>query len=85
MLHQPHSGVTGPAFLVVVADYVLIVGIRVLGQISLDQITGFFCGKSVNMKTFNYSNIHKFVDGLLREVKLISAESNFIIIQMSLF
>lgn len=40
MLHQPHAGVTGPALLVVVAHDVLVVGVRVLGQVPLDQISG---------------------------------------------
>ena len=45
MLHQSHAGVTGPAFLVVVAHDVLVVGVRVLCQVSLDQISGLVCGE----------------------------------------
>ena len=45
MLHQSHAGVTGPAFLVVVAHDVLVVGVRVLCQVSLDQISGRVCGE----------------------------------------
>ena len=43
MFHQPHACITRPAFFVVVANYVLIVGIRVLGEVALDQITSLFC------------------------------------------
>ncbi len=41
MLHQPHAGITGPALLVVITHYVLIVGVWVLRQIPLNQIPGF--------------------------------------------
>lgn len=40
MFHQPHAGVTWPALLVVVAHNVLIVGVRVLGEVPLNQISG---------------------------------------------
>lgn len=40
MLHQSHPGVSGPALLVVVAHNVLIVGVRVLRQVPLDQVPG---------------------------------------------
>lgn len=35
VLHQSHPGVTWPALLVVVADDVLVVGVRVFGQVPL--------------------------------------------------
>ena len=38
MLNQPHSTVTWPALLIVVTHDVLIIGIRVLRQESLDQV-----------------------------------------------
>lgn len=41
MLHKSHAGVTGPALLVVVPHYVFIVGVRMLRQISLNQVSGF--------------------------------------------
>mmetsp|Transcript_8730 Transcript_8730/g.18587 ORF Transcript_8730/g.18587 Transcript_8730/m.18587 type:complete len:747 (-) Transcript_8730:2392-4632(-) len=40
VLHQPHARVTGPALAVVVADDVLVVGVRVLGEVALDQVLG---------------------------------------------
>lgn len=40
MLHQSHSSISGPALLIVVAYNVLIVGIRVLGKVALNQIPG---------------------------------------------
>ena len=42
MFHEPHPGISGPAFLVVVADNVLVVGVRMLGEVTLDQVTGLF-------------------------------------------
>lgn len=40
VFHQPHPGVTWPALLVVVAHNVLIVGVRVLREVPLNQISG---------------------------------------------
>lgn len=40
VLHQSHAGIAGPALLVVIAHYVLIVGIWVLRQVPLNQIPG---------------------------------------------
>lgn len=40
VLHQAHAGVAWPALLVVVADDVLVVRVRVLGQVALDEVTG---------------------------------------------
>lgn len=50
MLHQPHAGVARPALLVVVAHDVLVVGIRVLGQVSLNQVPSFVCRESVKQQ-----------------------------------
>lgn len=36
VLHESHARVPGPALLVVVADDVLVVGVRVLRQVPLD-------------------------------------------------
>lgn len=41
MLHQSHAGITWPALLVIIAHDVLVVGVRVLRQVPLDQISGF--------------------------------------------
>lgn len=40
MLHQSHAGVTWPTLLVVVTNYVFVVGVRVLRQVPLNQIPG---------------------------------------------
>ena len=41
MFHQPHSSITRPALLVVVTNYVLIVRIWMLSEVTLDEITCF--------------------------------------------
>ena len=40
VLHEPHSSISGPALLVVVPHNVLVVGIRMLCEVALDQILG---------------------------------------------
>mmetsp|Transcript_12946 Transcript_12946/g.36300 ORF Transcript_12946/g.36300 Transcript_12946/m.36300 type:complete len:230 (+) Transcript_12946:5114-5803(+) len=40
VLHQPHSGIPWPALLIVIANNVFIVWVRVLREIPLDQILG---------------------------------------------
>lgn len=40
VLHESHAAVPRPAFLVVVANDVLIVRIRILRQVTLDEVTG---------------------------------------------
>ena len=40
VLHEPHSSISGPALLVVVPHNVLVVGIRVLCEVALNQILG---------------------------------------------
>jgi hypothetical protein len=46
VLHQPHPAISWPAFLIVIADNVLIVGIGVFGQKSLDQVSRLVLVKS---------------------------------------
>lgn len=56
MLHQPHPGISRPALLVVVAHDVLVVGIWVLCQVSLNQVPSIVRRKSVKMtNTINLS------------------------------
>lgn len=43
MLHEAHAGVSGPAFLVIIANDVFIVGVRVLCQVTLDQVPSLIC------------------------------------------
>lgn len=45
VLHQPHPTIFGPAFPVVVANHVLIVGIRVFCEVSLDEFPSFVTGE----------------------------------------
>ena len=40
VLHEAHAGVARPALAVVVADDVLVVGVRVLCEVTLDEVTG---------------------------------------------
>lgn len=74
VLHQPHARVAGPALLVVVADNVLIVRVRMLRQVALDQIAGFFSGKptkQMQRKVKYISNnclCHKYVMKLLHNL-----------------
>jgi hypothetical protein len=42
VFHQPHSRVSRPAFLVVVAHDVLVVRVGMFGQVTLNQIASFF-------------------------------------------
>lgn len=51
MFHQSHARVARPALLVVVANNVLVVGIRVLSQIPLDQVACLLSGKP-NIETY---------------------------------
>lgn len=46
MLHESHSAVSGPALLVIVTYYVLIVGIRVLSEVSLNKFSRFLLCES---------------------------------------
>jgi hypothetical protein len=45
MFHETHPAITRPTLLVVVSDYVLIVGVWVLCEESLDQVTRVFLFK----------------------------------------
>jgi len=40
MFHQSHAAISWPAFLVVVADKVFVVGVRVFCEVPLNQIAG---------------------------------------------
>ena len=42
MLHETHTTILGPAFFVVVSHNVLVVRVRVFGQVALDQVFRFF-------------------------------------------
>jgi len=48
VFHESHSRISGPTLLVVVANDVLIVGIGMLGEISLDELLGLLVGESIH-------------------------------------
>ena len=60
MLHEPHASIPGPAFPVVVAHNVLIIWIRVLCQITLNQITCFISCKPEKKKQLK-TNVKKYL------------------------
>ena len=45
VFHQPHAAVFGPALPVIVANHVLIIGIRVLSEVSLNEFPGLVTGE----------------------------------------
>eukprot|EP00882_Tetradesmus_deserticola_P025825 GHRQ01028399.1.p1 GENE.GHRQ01028399.1~~GHRQ01028399.1.p1 ORF type:complete len:152 (+),score=6.44 GHRQ01028399.1:617-1072(+) len=50
VLHQPHARVARPALLVVVAHDVLVIGVGVLREVALDQVTGLLGTEPAGMK-----------------------------------
>jgi hypothetical protein len=60
-LHQPHSAVFGPAFLVVIAHDVFIVGVGIFGQVPLDEVFGFVLLEFKDNEKFVYvSAVHAY-------------------------
>ena len=43
MLHEAHAGVSGPALLIIVANDIFVIGVRVLCQVTLDQVPSLIC------------------------------------------
>lgn len=43
VLHQSHTGVTWPTLLVIVADNVLVVGVRMFCEVALDEVPSLLC------------------------------------------
>ena len=43
MFHEAHASISRPALSVVIANYVLIVRVRVLSQVALDQVPSLLC------------------------------------------
>ena len=63
MLHESHSTVFWPASLIVVADNIFVIGIRVLGQESLYQFSGLISNKSEhNVHMVYITHVHS--DGM---------------------
>lgn len=46
MLHETHAGISWPALLVVVPHNVLVVGVRVLGEVPLDEVFGLLSSEA---------------------------------------
>ena len=46
MLHETHAGISWPALLVVVPHNVLVVGVRVLSEVSLDEVFGLLSSEA---------------------------------------
>lgn len=60
VFHQAHPSVAWPTLLVVVADDVLVIRVRMLGQITLNQIARFF---GVESKKFRLFGLKSAKDG----------------------
>lgn len=45
MLHKSHPTIFRPAFAIIVANNIFIIGIWILSQISLNQFSGFITGE----------------------------------------
>ena len=77
MFHQSHSSISWPAFFVVVSDNVFIVGIRMFGQVPLDQITCFFGSKSE--KHVNTIHVSGIQSNRMRNFRIYILESQKVI------
>lgn len=58
MLHEAHAGISGPALLVIIANDVFIVGVRVLCQVTLDQVPSFICCEPITGKVRKTDGAH---------------------------
>ena len=52
MFHQTHAAVTRPALLVIIANYIFIVRVRVFSQESLDQVPALILHEAEQDKDF---------------------------------
>jgi hypothetical protein len=52
MFHESHSAILGPALFVVVAHDVLVVGVRVLSQVALDEFPSLLLGELEHHEDF---------------------------------
>ena len=58
MLHEPHPAVSGPAFFVVIPDYVFVVWIWIFGEESLNEVSGFlFCESEYGVESINIPTV----------------------------
>ena len=58
VFHEPHAGISWPTLLVAIADNVLIVGVGVLCEVSLDEISSLLCSEPEGHNTNNtFSNL----------------------------
>ena len=54
MFHKSHTSISRPAFLVVVADNILIVGVRMLSEVPLNQLSCLLRREPSNRHTDSY-------------------------------
>ena len=48
MLHESHASISRPALLVVVADNILVVGVRMLGEVPLNELPSLLSCEPAN-------------------------------------
>ena len=59
MFHQSHPAIFRPAFSVVIANYILVIWVRILCQISLDKFPGLIiCELEKNVKMVNIPQVN---------------------------
>ena len=64
MFHQSHSTIFGPTFFVIVSHNVLVIGVRVLCEETLDKFSTFICSElEDNVEVIHIAEIHS--DGML--------------------
>ena len=51
MFHESHASISRPALLVVVADDVLVVGVRVLREVPLNELPSLLSREPANIQT----------------------------------
>lgn len=81
MFHQPHPTVFGPTFFVIVADNILVVWVRVLGEITLDELSCLVGGKfeqniqMIHIPEINSNRMFSLKLNTLKQHKLILIKS----------
>lgn len=71
MFHQPHAAVARPAFFVVVADDVFVVGVGMFGEVALDELAGFVAVEAedhvdfVNVAAVGADGVGNFAGGVV--------------------
>lgn len=63
VLHEAHASVAGPALLVIIAHNVLVVWVRVLGEVALDQVPCLIRGEPAEQQPGGFSPAHALLRG----------------------